>query len=1171
MDPLERGDLEAALARAAKSGDWAAAKALGEELGPRAWGRRALMGESPEGLAFERALKAQGAPEPLDWIAKQGSDPQRRSRLEARLAQALAKGETPDAGGRAGAWLAASCASAPEREELASVSGVAGFDAGPWAREMAQRIRSGEASRAWSQSDHFWRLLEKSLSTQSGEDLFSALGRARMARPFKASSAGAVQACKRMMSGLSAPKALALLAASSCQTKEDWDEFELACGSEAGDAWAAMEGLGFQEGDGWKALAADAAGAPLSEGFDALGVGTNWGGELSRGSRDLGIGSAWTHALEACAQSAAPALEDPRVAGALDWIAKKVPATAAAKAAPGLAARGDLSRLSASEVLEALSRLSQAHSASLEAAARSAAARLWELRETPGQDSARGKGRHREESTPLREAALELWQANAPKAFEAFLAELERLAGSKAGLSTLSGFPQALRWARATPGAAGNVVALARAFGPGSLDDRGLSPWMDSDGEGSDALHTVAQACATGARLALIESGGGSGPAPARWADWEALKAADLSATRWMGGQGATAAEQGWESAQEALALLGRLIEAGAKSARPPDPEEGPGAFRNAWACFAEGWPEEVASWAASGWLAGEAKAKLASDVCSWLSPQGRSLVAKAAPKAFVEAAGQASRGALGSEEGDGALARASREAAKALSPKDPEALCAAAMCACAVGLAGAVSRWDGQQRRSAERAATGLAEYLPLASATARRRWEGEGRGLRGIDLGSRAARAALQLKASGLIEGPLAASMSEWEGATLDPSSPWTAGVLGGLFEESAWELADGRSNPQLWLQAFEWSKKSGAGLGREPGGASALELAVDARARKMQKPSERNDDPDSRAGAARTFGEQAIQALVAMGADPSDPQAGEGWDALALCTRLERADSPSSAMKALLASPKANPGRGAMWARVARGKANFSTKLEDTLLARAREHCELEALALLASKPLGSSERELSRALMESPKAREAAPDLLGKMCEMGASSDACLKAALAMEAAGLAPSEASRLAMGEAAAKELDNGSPWGLEASWTRWAKAGAASPKLSKELVGEAIWQSWEAMGFKTAPALGELCCAVALWQVEGAGRQASVGGQRAAMFALAAVGLPKHLAGGRVGAAMSRVWDALDRSGALAFAKREVGEAKMALLEACALSGSLASTQAAPARGPRL
>jgi hypothetical protein len=1147
MDPLERGDLEAALARAAREGDWGAAKALVEELGPRAWGRRSLMGDSAEGLAFERALRAEpGLLEPLDWIESQGSDAQRRDRLEERLASALKAGLARDEGARAGAMLAACAGLVPAREELSKLADQESFDAGPWARRMAQNVRSGAASRDWSERKSFWRLAQKAASAgaEEAEELFNALGKARMLRPFVAAEAGAGEMARRWMEGLSEPMALALLAAASSQSRQDWDDFEAVCGSEAGDAWAAREGLSIEDGGGWRALAAAAACAQGEgdDAFESLGVGASWG-DLSRNSRDATSSSAWTQTLEACAARAAGALEDPRLGQALEWIAKQVPATAAAKAAPGLTARGDLSGLAADEVLESLRRLSAARAGALEAAARSGAKRLWALEQEPARDGEEGAAAPsrslgsrfgHDETTPLRQAAMELWTGDSPKALEAFLEELSSLAGSAWEASRACGLPQALRWERGMPGAPGNVAALIRVIGPGVASPEGRSAWMDSDGASSDALSTVMGSCAIAGRLALLESGGGSGPAPGRLSGLIDLASWDLGERRWLPGQGPRAAEEGWEAALEALVWLGRELGVGPAGCRPPSQEDGIAPSRNAWAAFAQRWPEDVAERLAKGWLVGGASALRAGELASWLGSNAKALVGKAFPRALMSEATRAARSGLGVELGDGPAARACREASLALRPSAPEALCAAALCACAVGLAAAaVKDLDSSQRKAARLAATGLAEFLPLASATSTKRWQGEGAGsgFCGSDLGARGARAALELKASGMVDGPLGLDVSDWEGVELDAASPWTAGCLGGLFTEAAWRNGEDHgaaARAALWKSAFEWAASSGAGLGREPGGPSALELAVDARAGQLQDPSGRRhsqEEPETSVGSPKTFGEVAIQALVSLGADPSDPQAPGGWDALALCSRLERSQSASSAMKALMASSKARPGRGMLWGRLGAEKTNFSPKLVSQLSQLAREGAELEGLARLGRR-MGMAQvaREMEQAL-KAPAARALGPDLLEALANDGASDEACEKVAKALAAVGVEPSEASRVALGRRAAQELAKDSPWGLDQRWARWARSGAVAIKLTEELVGEQAWGAWRALDFKTEPALGEMACALALREL-GEGKRGNPGASRAGRLMSGALELPAAMAGRRFHAAMCKAWD---------------------------------------------
>ena len=281
-------------------------------------------------------------------------------------------------------------------------------------------------------------------------------------------------------------------------------------------------------------------------------------------------------------------------------------------------------------------------------------------------------------------------------------------------------------------------------------------------------------------------------------------------------------------------------------------------------------------------------------------------------------------------------------------------------------------------------------------------------------------------------------------WEGIELDPGNQWTDSCLSALFTPSALARGGGADIMSLLGEASSWLNGFGAkGLGRLPGERSAIERAVDSRFGTGK------GKPDSEDGC---FGEEVATKLLQLGADPSDPGAPGGMDALALCAGLERRASPSSVMKALAKSGRAFPGRGALLARLSTG-SGLSEKMVDTLADAALGKPELGALALLGSK-VGSSALArawIVRLMSSSPDAKAFAGDgLLGEMVAIDAGAFACLAVAGAMREQGLEPSKADRRAL-------LAHGMLGDMERCdeeiLAKWAQAGASKEPIDGSLL----------------------------------------------------------------------------------------------------------------------
>ena len=292
---------------------------------------------------------------------------------------------------------------------------------------------------------------------------------------------------------------------------------------------------------------------------------------------------------------------------------------------------------------------------------------------------------------------------------------------------------------------------------------------------------------------------------------------------------------------------------------------------------------------------------------------------------------------------------------------------------------------------------ALGLRNHLPRAALLLQKAdppWIGT-YGFNGSELAAKAAWGALALESVVRRE----VSWGEgWNGIKIDPKSPQARALLSAMFTPVTLSesLKRERSVLELAQEAQSWIAEQGVnGFERLSGltpSRSALELVVDC---KME--TRWSDETPS------SFGPEICLDLVKRGANPSDPDAPCGRDALALAATIHRRESPSKLMKALLSSPLSKPGRGALWVILCdTAKAKLSEKLTGELMERARDKPEMSGLTLLAeglSEFDTRAQREMARAFESSPAARALAGEgLLGAMARQGASPMRCGDTAL-----------------------------------------------------------------------------------------------------------------------------------------------------------------------------
>lgn len=1165
---FEREALGKALLARAERGEWDQALALSDKLGPEAWHRRGLMGESAEEAGFGASWKGMGMPDGA-WLrarAAQGEE-ERFERLQAlgeRSVEGLAP--TPDKARHALAWLAWCAPSQGSKSAFEFMGGAGtgawGLDVGAWAEAMGARARAGSLGPAWRRSAGLWAMAG-CLEGRDAEAFAQAFMAAGLLPTLRAARAGALGVSQSAIGRLDARAALALFAAAVCDGSE-WGGFERALGAEPESDLAGQ----------WRSLAAAAAGeGEGSGGFERLGVGSSWT-DLARGSLGEESGERWDKAMAALASRAAPALAAPGMEEARAWVVGRAPGWARGLLSPDSADEWDPSGLEADEVSLELSKRLEGKGPGSAADARAAARRLWEL--SPSLSPGKRGDRPGE---PIQAAAMVLWRSSEPLAFLAFAQELSALTGGPGEAAGLCGLPapEFSNGFEGQLGSPGHAIALALAFPPGCADREGTPVWTRPEWrESGSGIRWLWDRVSMGALMGMLEAGAGnawSAPLPAALPPMGEWAAIDLGSPKWRGLVEGREAALAWEGAFEAVGALAAAIGADPRSARPPEPSgrEGPNDLptRLAWSRWALEEPRAAAAWVAEK-VFGPGDSRLQAErVLGSLSAEAKGALAGALPEAFEKECSSVHR--LITRRLDD-VAEACRRVGRAAAPSGPgafapdEVLCAALMCASAYGLARLSASSDGDRldMDGLGGMARELAAALPqAASAMMAAGFEPSAgaSGFSGADLAGKAAWGSLSF-AVGWGAGPSGLMGDKgwaraWEGIELDRENKWTVSCLSALFTPAA--LNRGRGGDVIgilgeasaWLRGFEAD-----GLGRLPGERSAIERAVYSRFDAAMGTGRRQKEDGC-------FGAEVAATLVGLGADPSDAGAPGGLDALALCAGLARKASPSSVMKALVKSPKARVGRGALLARLSTGLSGLSETIVRALSEAALAKPELGALARLGLivGSWRSSKAWIRAALSTSAEARAWASDgLLGEMAAIKAGAGACAAVAAAMNEAGLAPSEADRRSMLERGMASQMRGHD---SASFAQWAAAGAGRGSIERSTLDGEMDKACVDAGLGTRVWVADALMARALSMLVDGRSGGPCGSWAMAAHKMDEMGYGSEMLGELAGKLLEKGGLVL-AEGALSNA---IGEEVYAKIEALALKG--ASRPAAKAMGP--
>jgi hypothetical protein len=995
---------KALLVRASR-GEWEPAMALADKLGAGSWQRRGLMGHAPQEAGFLASWRGAGMPDG-SWIAAKGALKAEEGflALEELARKNMESGApTPDKARNALEWLAWSAPGQGVKAAFefwsASRQGAPILDAGGWAEAMASRAHAGELGSAWRGARGLW-MVAGSLDVESSGALAEALWSAGLLPTLRCARDGASELSQWAIEKLAPDEALALLGAALCKPQE-WAEFEQALGASR----APDESDGPSGPTRWMELAAKAAGLGKG-GFEQIEVGRPWS-EVGRGSGDQAACERWDKAFGLLAAKAGIALAAPGMELVRSWIIERSPGWALESLDPKSAEGWDPSNLSAQDVVDSLGKLIESDGASAVSNAKAAARRMWSL-------SMGMPERERAQSKSASEAALVLWRSARPAAFLAYAQELAGLSGGAGQAARICRFPSPAlsNEYESQPGAPGHAMALAVAFPMDAVDLEGEPIWRKRDTQ-EHAMRWLWDRFRLPALTAMIDADVGlawSKPTPAplpKIKDWGSI---DLDLPLWRGKGTADEVARAWEGAFEALAHVAVGLKAGARFAMPPAPSAASGPddlpSKAAWSVHALDKPRELAEWACGKLIAKGLGAAQALRVLEALRPEAKDAVASAMPEALEDAVASG-----GYDRVIENLADICRSSAQALAASSSEAfapderLCSALMCAGSYGVARLARTGVGSELKRGEVQKLGKELEPCLAQAAAIMMAVGfeppvhSQAGFGGSDLAGKAAWGSLALSSmvSGRAGDANALWSQRWSGVELDPSNPWANSCLSAIFSPDARQALRSDEAQSLAREASLWLKGFGAdGLGRVGEGRSALEMAVDCFSE--QKRGHRNKGADE-----VCFGVDAVKDLIAMGADPSSPQAPKGVDAMALCAGLDRRCAPSSVMKALAKSSKAVPGRGALMPLLASGRSKLSDKMNDELKAAGLSHPELDMLALLGAQAGGSSYPGrarapevawLKKALEISPKAMDWAADgLLSKMVESRAAPSAC----------------------------------------------------------------------------------------------------------------------------------------------------------------------------------
>lgn len=1080
MEKFEKAAKSKGLHMAAKNLDWEKAKALVDELGPQSWRERSLMGDSPEWAAYDECARL-GVEPSWSMLESLGAKTHEIDQLEKRAIERW-ESMAPKSKEIAARWMLSCAPKQPWSGCFSEISSKDDAVAEGWGAELLNRLGKGSLDASWSQHPGFWRMCSKA-SPKMTVKIGQALHAAAMGSIGSASKNGAMGLASAWIDRLDPEQALLVLALAHCSSMNDWHQFEQTCGEAGGVLGSELKTRDLSS------MVAEAA-RPGSTGSQSEFIAIYQQGELASPRYGSGDAKSWGKAMRKMASRAAMALSSagegaPELS---NWLSERMDPKLVAVAMPERAANLDFSNLSGQQVIDALIQLHK--SGDVDALARAgslAAQRLWDLNqrlESLGLDRPRHGG--------IDDAALALWRAQDARGFEGFLVKLRELSGSAGIASSLCGIPSpALNYDGGfkEPGCAGQVIALLRVVDPSSLDGSGSLVW-GQEGQRSDPLSALLAKAEAAAHLDLLDAGALEAwdfEAPAEMGPRETWGSLHLSKEPWAKSTTPAMAVEGWESAFEAIERF-RLELTHAQPSRfesgvPPKPgmDKGSPSARNAWNVFATGHAKLAADWLCQQWMGTLGQSEMADKLCSSMGAQAREAIAQRMPEAFEEKMESWSKGKMQLR-----VVASCQAAAKALGEDGPstpsvqEALCAACMCASAYGLAKSYrpeqsGYYGSRDARTSSRLAEQAKEldgYLPQAcSALSMSGW-GESGPFGKKELCGKGFWGALCMKAT---SSDIASKgwAQEWADAGLSAQSEHAQASLRGLFEIPPSEHANDERWMQLLAEAQACLSAAGVeGWHRLSGEHSALEMAVDCRA--MSSGAVGRADRGC-------FGEGVVKKLIEMGARASDDQAPKGRDALALCASVERKQSPSSVMKALLRSPSANPSQGALLSILAKGKSTLSEKLVDELSGKALARPCMDALVRLGlCCPDARPGLWLANAL-KSEGGKVLAPDLLAALARGGADAKSCASVAMCMQQRRLSPSLESQRSMDLGAFGELLKSDSWNFSQNISNWMQAGAKPGAVRLDALPGLVAQSCARSGCVDSASLPQAALAMAL------------------------------------------------------------------------------------------
>lgn len=1087
IEALERQARAKALLLSSAHRDWSTTQRLLTQLGDQAWRRRDVMGQTPEEAGFEAVWVHGSAPEhPMltSTIAGQIEF----AALEERALN-WAKQDRPSADKSRGAlgWLAelAPVDASDDMFEDWTVEGTKAWpemDLGAWAETIARRAREGSLGPSWRGNSGFYGLVG-TLCPAESKLVGAALADAGLLLPLHAAASGASAVVREWIEDLAPEAALALLMAQTCGSSDDWEQFERI---DPTMGTRAAKRLGIEGRDGqesWRALACYANAQPQPWDFERLKVGSSH----SELALDKGSDNAirrWEEAIANLARRASLVLnaesESEVLMGLRKFVSRISAPAVRAICDPNAVESWDFSGMDQYATVDELRELAHNSVAGLTRVSIKAAEHLWMLRSRRTEEI---NGTLRtEHGWGIGKAVKVLWEEGTPEAFEAFIQCVSRLEGSPQKGAILCDVMLLLgRAGRSAPASAGHLIALGRTFPPAMVDAQGEKVWRDGRSGCGDLFASVWEAMKMGALLQAVDAGdlpGWSLTPPEMLPGIEEWGALDLSEPKWRPKAKGAQAVAGWEGAMQAVCALALASGAWAQS-KPPEPKEQPvpddPPSRCAWRLYAQARPEEAASRLCRLWRESEDGANVADRIAQCLSPSECEALAPLIVVAF-EKENKYRHLKVGAAESCRRAARAlTSESDSAFSDRD--VLCSELMAASSFGIAMNLresSHWVDDKKVEVD--ALALGECLPQAALTITARANrSDILGFSSRDLAAKAAWGALALAAAYCRNShPHTSFAQAWAGVEIDPESQWSGAMLSAIFTCQARGHMLSVAT-ELVRQASAWLRPMGVdGLGRLEGSASAIELAVECR-------------PLGSRDERGCFGEEVVAVLVGLGADPSDPEAKDGQDALALCAQLDRAESPSSVMRVLLKSPKATPGRGDLWGIVSahglRGKSNLSDKLHQEIVQKAMNEPHMSGMIGLTKRGNNKGPvNALMLALSKSDGARALATQgLVGAIAEQYGKFGACLMASRAMKERNIEKSPSDSVKLFECAIRvNLDSVDGFEFMMKMKGWIEAGAKPMGVkTKSLRGNIDWdQAIAGAKLGPEPALADLIAA---------------------------------------------------------------------------------------------